>query len=59
MQNGQNIPRIRWSREGFATGGAKGAKMQKVAKWAEKWEMSTNEQKVLKWAKSAKISKKC
>ena len=49
----QNIPRIRWSREGFATGGAKDAKNAKSCKMSRK---VRNEQK---WAKRAKMSKKC
>ncbi len=53
----QNIPQIRWSTEGFATGGAEGAKKcKKVAKLAGKWEISRNDQKVLKWAKSEQVA---
>ena len=34
-------------------------KVQKGCKWAKKWWMSRNEQKVLKWVRSAKMSEKC
>ena len=47
----QNIPKIRWSTEGFATGGAKGAKSAENCKMSKKLEMSRNTQRVLELAK--------
>ena len=35
----QNIPKNQWSTEGFATGGAKGARNAKISKLSKKGEI--------------------